>query len=179
MDARLDPVLGAAEMTLAAADAALELGAPAVATVGRIEAQPGAPNIVAGEVVFTLDARHPDLARHQAFVSSLLDSFALLAARRGLGFEARRLLYQPPTTCPPELVEAVTAAAGALGIPCLQMISGAGHDTQVLARAGARGVMIFVPSIGGRSHSPEEWTSPQDMLKGVAVLTETLKTLAY
>jgi len=73
----------------------------------------------------------------------------------------------------------VRAAATALGLPFLDMVSGAGHDTQVLARAGVRRVMIFVPSIGGRSHSPEERTSPEDMAKGVAVLTETLKRLAY
>ena len=158
MDARLDAVLGASEMALAAAEEARRQGAPAVATVGRIEASPGAPNIVAGEVRFTLDARHPDQARHEAYVSALLESFATLAAGRGLGLETTRLLYQPPTTSSPELVETVRAAATAQGLPFLDMVSGAGHDTQVLARAGVRRVMIFVPSIGGRSHSPEEWT---------------------
>jgi allantoate deiminase len=179
MDARLDAMLGAAEMALAAAEEARRQGPPAVATVGRLEASPGAPNIVAGEVRFTLDARHPDLACHQAYVRALLDSFARLAARRGLGLETTRLLYQPPTACSPELVDMVRAAATALGLPFLDMVSGAGHDTQVLARSGVRRVMIFVPSIGGRSHSPEERTSPEDMAKGVAVLTETLKRLAY
>jgi allantoate deiminase len=179
MDARLDAMLGAAEMALAAAEEARRQGPPAVATVGRIEARPGAPNIVAGEVRFTLDARHPDAARHQAYVSALLDSFSTLATRRGLGLETTRLLYQPPTSSSPELVETVKAGANALGLPFLEMVSGAGHDAQVLARAGVRRVMIFVPSIGGRSHSPEEWTSPDDMAKGVAVLTETLKRLAY
>ncbi|MBJ7601540.1 MAG: Zn-dependent hydrolase [Candidatus Nephthysia bennettiae] len=179
MDARLDAMLGAAEMTLAAAEEARRLGPPAVATVGRMEVRPGAPNIVAGEVRFTLDARHPELGRHQAYVRSLCDSFAALAVRRGLGFQTRRLLYQPPTASSPELVETVHAAAAALGLPVLDVVSGAGHDTQVLARAGVRRAMIFVPSIGGRSHSPEEWTSPEDMAKGVSVLTETLKRLAY
>jgi allantoate deiminase len=179
MDSRLDPVLGMAEMALAAADAARRLGPPAVATVGRVEAYPGAPNIVAAQVVFTLDARHPDPATHEQFVGSLVQSFADIAGGRGLGFEARRLLYQPPTACSPELVATVKSAAAALHLPCPEMVSGAGHDTQVLARAGVRRVMIFVPSIGGRSHSPQEWTSPDDMVKGVGVLTETLKRLAY
>jgi allantoate deiminase len=179
MDSRLDPVLGMAEMALAAADAARRLGPPAVATVGRVEAHPGAPNIVAAQVVFTLDARHPDPATHEQFTGSLVQSFADIAGRRGLGFEARRLLYQPPTACSPELVATVKSAAAALHLPCLEMVSGAGHDTQVLARAGIRRVMIFVPSIDGRSHSPQEWTSPDDMVKGVSVLTETLKRLAY
>jgi allantoate deiminase len=179
MDARLDALLGAAEMTLAAAEEARRLGPPAVATVGRMEVRPGAPNIVAGEVRFTLDARHPELARHQAYVRSLLDSFAAVADRRGLGLETRRLLYQPPTASSPELAQTVRDAAAALDLPVLDVVSGAGHDTQVLARADVRRVMIFVPSIGGRSHSPQEWTSPEDMAKGVSVLTETLKRLAY
>jgi allantoate deiminase len=166
-------------MALGAADAARRLGPPAVATVGRVETHPGAPNIVAAQVVFTLDVRHPDPAVHEQFAGSLVQSFADIAGGRGLGFEARRLLYQPPTACSPELVQTVRAAAASLQLPCLEMVSGAGHDTQVLARAGVRRVMIFVPSVDGRSHSPQEWTSPDDMVKGVSVLTETLKRLAY
>lgn len=179
MDSRLDALLGAAEMALAAAEEARRQGSPAVATVGRMEAHPGAPNIVAGEVRFTLDARHPDLESHRTFVSKLLDSFSAIAARRGLSLDVARLLYQPPTASTPELVETVKAAAAALDVPILELVSGAGHDTQVLARAGVRRVMIFVPSIGGRSHSPVEWTAPEDMAKGVSVLAEALKRLAY
>jgi allantoate deiminase len=179
MDGRLDPVVALAEMVLAATEIARQLGPPAVATVGHVRAQPGAPNIVAAEVVFTLDARYPDLAGHEAYVRSIRDSFADIAARRGLSFRARRLLYQPPTTCSTELVETIEAAAGELGLPFREMVSGAGHDTQVLARAGVRGAMIFVPSIAGRSHSPEEWTPLEDMVKGTQVLAETLRRLAY
>jgi allantoate deiminase len=179
MDARLDPVVALAEMVLAATEAARRLGPPAVATVGYVRALPGAPNIVAAEVVFTLDVRHPDLARHDAFVRSIRDSFEDIAARRGLSFRARRLLYQAPTNCSSELVETIEAAAAKLGLPCRQMVSGAGHDTQVLARAGVRGAMIFVPSIAGRSHSADEWTSLDDMVNGVRLLAETLRRLAY
>jgi allantoate deiminase len=131
MDMRLDAMLGAAEMTLTAEEAARRLGPPAVATVGRVDARPGAANIVAGEVRFTLDARHPDLVQHQRLVAALLESFAATAARRGLDFQSQRLLYQPSTPCSPELVETVRDAAAALGLPCLEMVSGAGHDTQV------------------------------------------------
>jgi allantoate deiminase len=179
MDARLDPVLGVAEMVQAATRAAQELGPPAVATIGRIRTMPGSPNIVAAEATFTLDARYPDLARHESFVASIQESFDAIAARRGLGLDRKRLLYQPPTMSSPELVETIIAAAGDLGLGCLEMVSGAGHDTQVMARAGVRRAMLFVPSIAGRSHSPDEWTRVADMAKGVAVLTETLRRLAY
>jgi allantoate deiminase len=179
MDGRLDPMVALAEMVLAATEAATRLGPPAVATVGQVRALPGAPNIVAAEVIFTLDARYPDLARHEAYVRSIRDSFADIAARRGLGFRARRLLYQPPASCSTELVDTIEAAAVELGLPCRKMVSGAGHDTQVLIRAGVRGAMIFVPSIAGRSHSADESTSLDDMVKGVRLLTETLRRLAY
>jgi allantoate deiminase len=179
MDGRLDPVVALAEMVLAATEAATRLGPPAVATVGQVRALPGAPNIVAAEVNFTLDARYPELARHEAYVRSIRESFADIAARRGLSFRARRLLYQPPASCSTELVDTIEAAAAELGLPCRQMVSGAGHDAQVMIRAGARGAMIFVPSIAGRSHSADEWTPLDDMVKGVRLLTETLRRLAY
>jgi allantoate deiminase len=166
-------------MVLAATRAAQELGSPAVATIGRINARPGSPNIVAADATFTLDARYPDLARHERFVGSIQESFGGIAAGRGLRFGHKRLLYQPPTMSSPELVETIKAAAGDLGLGWLEMVSGAGHDTQVMARAGVRRAMIFVPSIAGRSHSPDEWTTVTDMAKGIAVLTETLRRLAY
>jgi acetylornithine deacetylase/succinyl-diaminopimelate desuccinylase-like protein len=76
-------------------------------------------------------------------------------------------------------VETVKAGANALGLPFLEMVSGAGHDAQVLARAGVRRVMIFVPSIGGRSHCPEEATAAEDVVLGTRVLATALRELAY
>jgi allantoate deiminase len=179
MDARRDPMLGVAEMILAATEAATELGAPAVATIGRIRARPGSPNIVAANVTFTLDARYPDPAVHERFVSSISETFASIAERHGLGYRQTRILYQPSTICSPELVQTIKSASADLGIQCMELVSGAGHDTQVLARAGVRRAMIFVPSRDGRSHSPDEWTPLEDIVKGIAVLTETLRRLAY
>jgi allantoate deiminase len=179
MDARLDPMVAVAEMVSAATRAALELGAPAVATIGRILARPGSPNIVAAEVTFTLDARYPDPAGHERYLASLCQSFEAIARERGLDCHRARLAYQPPAQSSPEVVEAIRNAAAALGIPCMDMVSGAGHDTQVLAQVGVRRAMIFVPSLNGRSHSPDEWTPVEDMAKGIAVLTETLRSLAY
>jgi allantoate deiminase len=179
MDARLDPMLAFAEMVLAATSEARRLGPPAVATVGGVRAFPGAPNTVAARVVFTLDVRYPELERHRAYVKSVREAFEALAGRHGLGLEIRRLLYQPPVTCSAALVETIQETAARLGIPCRQMVSGAGHDTQVLAHAGVPSAMIFVPSVAGRSHSPDEWTSLDDMLKGVRVLAHALHSLAY
>jgi allantoate deiminase len=134
---------------------------------------------VAADVTFTLDARYPDLPAHERYVSAISDRFAAIAARRGLGYRQTRLLYQPATVSSPDLVDAIMSAASELDTPCMKIVSGAGHDTQVLARAGVRRAMVFVPSRDGRSHSPDEWTPLADIVKGVAVLTETLRRLAY
>lgn len=179
MDLRRDPVLGAAEMVLAAARAGLELGKPATVTVGRISARPGSPNIVAADVTFTIDARYPDQVGHERLVASVTDSCAAIAARLGLGLKHKRLLYQPPMMSTREVVETIKSAARDLGLACREMVSGGGHDTQVLARAGIKRAMIFVPSTAGRSHAPDEWTPLPDMVKGILLLTETLHRLAY
>ena len=90
-----------------------------------------------------------------------------------------RLTFQPPTFSSPDLVRVIDEAVGDLGLPHLRMVSGAGHDTQVLARRGVRRAMIFVPSRDGRSHSPDEFTATLDIVAGIAVLTEVLYRLAY
>jgi allantoate deiminase len=179
MDLRRDPMPAVAEMILSATRTALDLGKPAVLTVGRISARPGSPNIVAADVTFTIDARYPDQAVHEKLVASVSESFGSIAARLGLEMAQKRLLYQPATPCTPDVVEVIKRAAADNGYPCREMVSGAGHDTQVLARAGVKRAMIFVPSRDGRSHSPDEWTPVPDMVKGIAVLTETLRRLAY
>ena len=179
MDARKDPMLAAARMVLEVARLAGELGAPAVATVGRIAAAPGAPNIVPAEVRFTIDARYPDAEEHRRFVARIVDACRAIAAAAGLGFGTVRLAYQPPTRSSPELVRAIVESSERLGLRYRMMVSGAGHDTQVLARNGVRRAMIFVPSREGRSHSPDEFTPLEDCVRGIALLTETLYRLAY
>lgn len=179
MDARLDPMIAVAEMVLEITRLANELGPPAVATVGRIGAAPGSPNIVAAEVTFTIDARYPDATEHERFMARIGAACHTIAAAHGLGLHMARLAFQPPTLSTPEIVQVIGEAAGGLGLPYLTMVSGAGHDTQVLARAGVRRVMIFVPSRDGRSHSPDEYTPIADIVQGITVLTEALHRLAY
>jgi len=179
MDARLDPMIAAAGMILEITQLANELGPPAVATVGRIGARPGAPNIVAAEVRFTIDARSPDPEEQPRFMPRLIEACRVIAEAHGVRLRIERLAHQPPTLSTPQLVATISAAAADLAIPCRAMVSGAGHDTQVLARRGIRGAMIFVPSRAGLSHSPDEFTSLADIVLGIRVLAETLHRLAY
>ncbi len=179
MDARRDPMIAAAEMILAITRLARTIGPPAVATIGRIVAEPGAPNIVAATVRFTIDVRYPDPAAHRRLVEEIEDACRTSAERHDVGLCMERLAFQPPTASSPDLIALMRAAADDLGLPYLAMVSGAGHDTQVLARAGVRRAMIFVPSHEGRSHSPDEFTALDDIIPGVALLAETLYRLAY
>lgn len=179
MDARKDAMVATAEMILAVTNLALEMGPPGVATVGRVNVRPASPNIVAAEVDFTIDMRHPDPTTHDRFSQLMSSACQEIAARRAVQFEETRILYQPATQCSPEILDVIKGAASDLGINFREMTSGAGHDTQVLARAGVRRAMIFVPSRDGRSHSPDEFTELDDIIKGISTLTETLYRLAY
>lgn len=179
MDARLDPMIAAARMILEITRLANELGPPAVATVGQIAALPGSPNIVAAEVRFTIDARSPDPEEQPRFMPRLIEACRVIAEAHGVRLRFERLAYQPPMPSTPELVALIAAAAADLAIPCREMVSGAGHDTQVLAQIGVRRAMIFVPSRAGLSHSPDEFTPLADIVLGIRVLAETLHRLAY
>jgi acetylornithine deacetylase/succinyl-diaminopimelate desuccinylase-like protein len=125
-----------------------------------------------------VDARSPDpaqreqlLARHEALMHEVAD-------RRGLGLAIRVDSDRVPVASDPELVEAIAAAVKDADIPAQRMTSGAVHDAMQLAEI-SRIAMIFVRSQGGISHSPDEYTSPEDAAAGTEVLARTLYRLGY
>mgnify|MGYP001228322907 CR=1 FL=1 len=178
MDLRKDPMAGAAEMISNVIGRAERIDRPAVTTVGRINAEPNFPAIVPDRVTFMIDARHPDPAARLALYAEHEAAIAAIAERRGLQVNVVNLKEHPPYVCDPDLVANFEAAAMNLEIPFKTMTSGAVHDTQRMATL-APGVMIFVRSKDGRSHTPAEYTSPEDAALGIATLTEGLRTLAY
>jgi allantoate deiminase len=178
MDRRKDAFLGAAAISLAIADAAVRMGHPAVATVGTISVEPSQVNVVPGLARFTVDTRHPDPARRSELVTQTGDVSKRIASERGLTVEIRTLRDRPPVTLSPRVTDVLRRAAGAAGVEPRDMTSGAGHDAQVLAAAANVG-MLFVPSIGGRSHCPEEATAAEDVVLGTRVLATALRDLAY
>jgi len=134
--------------------------------------------VIPQQVTFTVDARSPDpvqreqlLARHEALMQEVAD-------RRGLGLSLRIDSDRVPVASDPELVEAIAAAVDDAGVPAQRMTSGAVHDAMQLAEI-ARIAMIFVRSQGGISHSPDEYTSPEDAAAGTEVLARTLYRLGY
>jgi len=178
MQDRRDPMIGAAEIIMGMKKAAesAETGT-AVATVGKITARPGAANIIAGEVEFYVDIRDVCDASVEylaAELSTLVDS---TAQKYGLSAEVFRVAKSPAVSLDHEVVDTIYDAASSLGIECMYINSGAVHDTAMMAGVTRTG-MIFVPSIVGASHCPEEDTDAADILTGANVLIETIRRIA-
>jgi acetylornithine deacetylase/succinyl-diaminopimelate desuccinylase-like protein len=162
MAVRRDALAEAAEFVLALRDAAAAVDG-AVATVGRLEVEPGASNVIPERVVLSVDVRAADSER--------LDS--VLAAVPG---ETRRT---DAVTMAPVPTDALRAELARLGVPVVELPSGAGHDAGVLSAAGVPTAMLFVRSLnGGVSHSPDEETSPDDVELCVDALAGALAGLA-
>jgi allantoate deiminase len=178
MDRRRDAFLGAAAMSLAIAEAAARMGHPAVATVGTIAVEPSQVNVVPGLARFTVDTRHPDPARRGELVTQIGDAAKRIGSERGLAVDIRTLRDRAPVTLSPRVADVLRRAALAAGVEPRELTSGAGHDAQVLSAAANAG-MLFVPSIGGRSHCPEEATAAEDVVLGTRVLATALRDLAY
>jgi allantoate deiminase len=178
MDRRRDALLGAAAMTLAIAESARAMGHPAVATVGTIAVEPGQVNVVPGLARFTVDVRHSENARRVELVAEITKVCKVAGRERELDVEVRTLRDRPAVSLSERIADVLRRACAAADVQSRDMASGAGHDSQVLAAAASVG-MLFVPSIGGRSHCPEEATSADDVILGTRVLATALRDLAY
>jgi len=178
MDLRRDALAGAATMIQAIESIAAALGRPAVATVGKLHVEPDQINVVPGRVTFTVDLRHAELGERRALEERIRSLSGTIASERGLGIEIRTLHERPPVTMDAKVRQVLEDAATEAGPVPLALVSGAGHDAQVLAARCAVG-MLFVPSIGGRSHCPEEATDPAHLALGTQVLARALELLAY
>ncbi len=178
MGMRQDALAGAAAMIQAIESIARSLGAPAVATVGKLAVEPDQINVVPGRVVFTIDLRHSDLGARRALEERTRSLCRTIASERGLELDILMLQERPPVTMDPELRALLARAAKDAGVTAVELVSGAGHDAQVLA-ARCKVGMLFVPSVGGRSHCPEERTDPGHLELGARVLGRALELLAY
>jgi N-carbamoyl-L-amino-acid hydrolase len=131
-------------------------------TIGRIEVWPNAPSVVPGRVSFRMDLRHPD---GPALAALALRVEAILAGTATV----RRLVDAPPNDFDPALRARITDAASRLGHAALPVLSAAGHDARHMAPL-CPSAMIFIPCRGGISHAPEEWSDPEHVAAGAAVL---------
>ncbi len=152
-------------------------GDNSVATVGRVTLHPGTANTVPGLAEFSLDVRDEDAGTLAALGDAFRIALSAIARRRGLMFEFDIISEIPPVQCDRRIAEVIAEVARALDGDPHAMLSGAAHDAQSMARLAPVG-MIFVPSVGGRSHSPAEWTHWEDVEVGANVLLHTVLRLA-
>lgn len=161
MDAREDALCSAAEFVLHVRDAAARIEG-AVATVGKLVVEPDAANVVPGRVTLTVDARAPDQTRLDALLEAI----------------GAELAVTSPVAMDPAVARVLGEEIERLGLPVLELASGAGHDAGILAASGVQTGMLFVRSVGGISHAPEEHTSPEDVALCVEALAASLARLA-
>ena len=176
MEMRKDTLLAAAELALEAEKLALSLGRGSVATMGRIAPRPDIINIVPGKCSFTLDFRQFDGELFEEGKREVEKLIVSCAARRGLKYCFKKAAEAAPVVFDRGMVELVGSRAAFLGFDSMKMISGASHDAQFLS-SFCPTVMIFVPSVGGRSHCPEEWTDMKDLENGCNVLLHSVLEL--
>ncbi len=177
MTLRKDPGVVAFQTATFVRELALELGAPQVGTVGRIELHPNLINVVPASATFTIDIRHTDndvLLEAERRVDEFLRA---ASAAEGVTVETRSLARFDPVVFDDRVVDLVAATAEAQGLSVKRMPSGAGHDAQMLARVCPTG-MVFVPSVDGISHNPAEHTEPADLEAGANVLLHVMLELA-
>ncbi|TWB47068.1 allantoate amidohydrolase [Nitrospirillum viridazoti] len=173
MALRHDPLAAAAEMVLAVETAG---GAEPdlVATVGRIEAKPGAVNVIPGQATFTIDLRSPHDDSRKTAAAGLLDTLAAIAARRGVALDIQPTHDAPAAHCHPGLMRQLGQAVARAGIIPHPLPSGAGHDAMALA-ALCPMAMLFVRCAGGISHNPAESITVEDADLAVTVLLDFLR----
>jgi beta-ureidopropionase / N-carbamoyl-L-amino-acid hydrolase len=173
MDARRDALLAAARFVETVHRTARELPGRQVATVGRIEASPGAPNVIPGRVRLSLEVRDLEMGTIDRVYELLVAEAESTGEATGTRFSFEPFYLSRAAPTDPRIRDVVERSASALGLGTLRMPIGAGHDAQSLALLAPVG-MIFVPSEGGISHSPREHTEPGDIVNGANVLLRTL-----
>jgi len=140
-----------------------------VATVGRLQVRPGAVNVIPGTVVCSLEVRDLDDAKIARIYAEIRAEAMKIGEATATTFAYADLQANVSAPSDPRMRAVIKASADALGLSTRTMPSGAGHDAQAIAQLGPMG-MIFIPSVGGISHSPKEFSHAADITNGANVL---------
>ena len=176
MNARRDALLAAARFVELVNRTVISIPGRQVGTVGRIQAFPGAPNVVPGKVVCTLELRDLDAKKIMMVYRRIVTGAEKIARDTGTSFAYQEIHVDIPAVTDPRFRAVIARSAKELGLSTRQLPSGAGHDAQAMARIGPTG-MVFVPSQEGISHSPRELSTAQDITNGANVLLRSLLAL--
>jgi N-carbamoyl-L-amino-acid hydrolase len=174
MDMRQDALLAAANLIIAVNQVVTGVPGRQVGTVGRIRCEPGAPNVIPGHVVMSLELRDLSAEKIHSLYEQIKEEAKMISEKTGTEIHISPVAASAaPALTDPDIQKCIADAAQELGLSSILMPSGAGHDAQSMAKIAPTG-MIFVPSVGGVSHSPKEYTRPQDMVNGANVLLQTI-----
>jgi N-carbamoyl-L-amino-acid hydrolase len=176
MDRRSDAMVGAARFVTSVYQTARAVAGRQVATVGRVAAEPGAPNVIPGRVTMSLEIRDLSMDGIENLFELLRQRARDLEGATGVTFAFERFYTSRAAPTDGRIRDVVERSAVELGLSTLRMPSGAGHDAQSIALLCPVG-MIFVPSVAGISHAPEEHTDTTDIVNGSNVLLRTLLDL--
>jgi N-carbamoyl-L-amino-acid hydrolase len=174
---RRDPMATAAAAMDRIATLPTRLSADARTTIGKVTTEPGSVNVIPGEVTFTVDVRSYDetvLDRARDLVENELEA---ACTRHGTTFDLEVLWRMPPTEFAASVRDAIADAAAAAGAPAQHLVAGANHDACALNERTDAGLM-FIPSVDGVSHSPDEFTEWADCVAGATVYANTVASLA-
>ena len=173
MEGRNDALCAAAEMILQVEALPVEMGGNMVATVGEIHNAPNSRNIIPGQVQFTVDLRSWDDLLLDRAGKELRNHFQRIAAQRGCPARMEKIWNVEHTAFDGSLVARIAKIAEEIGYSSHSLVSGAGHDATYVNQVGPT-AMIFVPSIGGRSHVEVENTRWEDCEAGANVLLQCI-----
>ncbi len=176
MDRRRDALTAAAEIVLAVEAAGLTKEG-LVATVGKLDVEPGAANVIPGRVTMSLDVRHPDDETRGVVFEALLARARDTARRRHVAVEVEAISENSAVRCAPRMVALLSQAVKDKRLQALQLTSGAGHDAAVMSSLTEVG-MLFVRCKGGVSHNPAESVTTEDVAVAIDVLERFLELLA-
>ncbi len=176
MNRRQDALAAAARAALAVREEVRAEPGRQVGTVGYMKVEPGARNIIPERVEFPVELRDLDSAKVQRIWARIEKRFADIAREEKVKIECVPLSSDAPARADPVFQQAIRESARAAGLATMDLPSGAGHDAQNVAHLAPMG-MIFVPSRGGISHSPKEFTSSEDVANGAEVLYRTVLLL--
>jgi N-carbamoyl-L-amino-acid hydrolase len=173
MPDRHDALLAASRLVLAVNEIVRAEPGRQVGTVGQLALTPNAPNVVPGLVTLTIELRDLSSEKVARLEKAIEARAAAIARETRTEIAIAPLSHHEPALASPAVMDAIERAAAGLGLRSMRLPSGAGHDAQMMARLGPMG-MIFVPSLGGVSHSPREATRWEDCAHGAAVLLQAV-----
>ena len=178
MNLRHDALCGASKIILGIEEiASMQEEPPVVGTVGVVEVMPGAMNVIPGAVKLGVDIRSISKVARNSVVTLVKEFIDITAEKRGLSYTIETIAQDHPVEMHPAMIREIEEAVKSVGIECMTMPSGAGHDAMHWAEAVPTG-MIFIPCRDGISHNPAEFAEMDDIVTGAEVLDKVLRKLS-